>query len=449
MFEHLRPLERQARLGLARPSVARRLTHWLTAVRADSGGGVAIMVGLLMPVMVLGMGLGTETGYQYMTQRNLQYAADLSAHAGGVRLRAGDAKTAIDAAALLVATKAGFVASNGSFKLNTPPATGPNAGKARSVEVLLTKTQARFFSAIISQQPVVIRARAVANVVASPSSACVLALAPTVPRAISISGSTDVSLVGCDVASNSNASDAFWMANSSAKLEVGCVHSVGGAVASSNLRLLSCAKPNEYAPVVRDPYADVAEPSANIPCATDKNASVFQPTYAHPSGVLAMRFCGGLDVKSKVTFKPGLYIIDGGDFSLNGNDIVSSSEAGIAAAGTTFYLTGSATIKFTGGGSLDMQAPTSGPYAGILFFASRSQSGLSHEIRGNFGSTTQGALYAPTSAIIFSGNSTTTNGCTQVIGRTVEFTGSSTLRSSCTVANARPIETNVAVKIVE
>jgi hypothetical protein len=384
-----------------------------------------------------------------MTQRNLQYAADLAAHAGGVRLRAGDGKTAIDAAALNVAKLAGFALTNGTFALKTPPTTGPNTGNPRSVEVLLTKTQPRFFSAIISKVPVLIGARAVASVSPSGSSACVLALSPTVAQAVTVSGSTDVSLVGCDIASNSNASDSFWMANSSAKLAVGCVHTVGNAVTSSNLRLLECPSVHENAPVVRDPYADVAEPATNIPCATNNNVSVFDPIYAHPSGVKAMRICGGLEVKKNVTFKPGLYIIDGGDFTLNGNDIVTGSEAGISASGSTFYLTGNAAIKFNGNASLNMQAPTSGPYAGILIFASRNQTGLTHEIRGNFGSTTQGALYAPTSAISFSGNSTTTNGCTQVIGLTVEFTGNSTLRSNCTVGNAREIETNVMVKIVE
>ncbi len=446
MYDHIKPGDRHPQ---APTSLRKRLVSGCADISADRNGGVAIMAALLMPVLALGMGLGAETGYQYMTQRNLQYATDLAAHAGGVRLRAGDGKAAIDAAALHVATVAGFVIDDGTFILNTPPATGPNTGNPRSVEVLLTKTQARFFSALIDSEPVLIGARAVANVTASGSTACVLALSPTIARAITVSGSTDVSLEGCDVASNSNAADAFWMANSMARLAVGCVHAVGGAQTNSSLQLLDCPTPNEYAPVVRDPYADLAEPSTNVPCETDKDVSVFEPSYAHPSGVPAMRICGGLDIKTKVTFKPGLYIIDGGDLTLNANGTVSSDEAGITAEGATFYLTGSAKLKFTGNGSLNMQAPITGPYSGILFFASRSQTGLTHEIRGNSGSTTQGALYAPTSAISFSGNSTTTNGCTQIIGLTVEFTGNSALRSSCTAGHARRIETNVSVKIVE
>lgn len=425
------------------------LMRSVLAFGSDRSGGVSIMAALLMPVLVLGMGLGTETGYQYMTQRNLQNAADLAAHAGGTRLRAGDAKAAINAAALHIATVSGFVPAKGSFVLNTPPTSGPNAGNTRSVEVLLTRSQPRFFSALITSDPVPIGARAVATVAPSSSAACVLALSKTAPRAITISGTTDVSLQNCNVASNSNASDAFWMANSSAKLETDCVYSVGGAISSSNLQLDECDSAQEYQPVIQDPYAAVAEPSINIPCEVNTNVTVFTPTYAHPSGVLAMRICGGLDIKKKVTFKPGLYIIDGGDLTLNGNGDAAITDVGLTVEGATFFLTGNATLKLTGNGGLNLQAPASGPFAGILIFGSRSQTGLTHEIRGNSGSTTQGAIYVPSSAISFSGNSNVTNGCTQIIGLTVEFTGNSSLRSSCTVGNARPIETNVKVRIVE
>lgn len=236
----------------------------------------------------------------------------------------------------------------------------------------------------------------------------------------------------------------------SARLTVDCVHAVGGAVSSSNLRLLNCPDPNEHTPVVRDPYADLPEPSTNVPCATDvDNLTVFEPTFPHPSGVAAMRICGGMDVKKMVTFKPGLYIIDGGDLSLNANGEAMTENVGIEVSGATFFLTSNFRLKLTGNGGLNTQAPTSGPFNGILIFGSRSQTGLTHEIRGNSGSTTQGALYTPTSAISFSGNSTTTNGCTQVIGLTVEFTGNSTLRSTCATFNARRIETYVVVRLVE
>lgn len=421
----------------------------LSGFGRDCSGGIAIMAALLMPVLTLGIGLGAETGYYYMTQRNLQNAADLAAHAGAVRLRAGDDDAAIYAAALHVATVAGFMVDAGTIVVNAPPMRGPNFGNEASVEVLLSKIQNRFFSGIIETEPVQIGARAVASVLSTGSSACVLALSPTASRAITVSGSTDVSLEGCDVASNSNAPDAFWMSNSSAKLAVDCIHTVGGAISSHNLTLQQCDMPQVNAPVVRDPYADLAEPETSIDCEKDVKVSVFNPTQWHPSGMPAMRICGGLDIKSKVVFNPGLYIIDGGDLTMNANGEVSSADVGVAAEGVTFFLTGNSKLLFNGNGSLNIQAPSTGPYAGILFFGSRQQNGLKHEVRGNFGSTTQGALYAPTSEISFSGNSTATNGCTQIIGLTVEFTGNSSLRSSCSTENGRIIETNVSVRIVE
>ena len=415
----------------------------------DCRGGIAIMVALLMPVLTMGIGLGAETGYYYMTQRNLQNAADVAAHAGAVRLRAGDDVTKIRAAALHVASAAGFNVDSGAFVLNVPPVSGPNTGNTASVEVIVTKTQARFFSAMINSNAIEIGARAVASVFSTGSSACVLALATNVGRAITVSGSTDVSLDGCDVASNSNAPDAFWMSSSSARLTVDCVHSVGGAVTNANLMLQTCAAPNVNAPVVRDPYADLAEPDSSIPCESDVKGSVLTPTQPHSSGMPAMRICGGLDIKSKMVFNPGLYIIDGGDLTMNASGDISSGDVGLTADGVTFFLKGTSKLKFNGNGSLNIQSPATGPYAGILIFGSRSQTGLTHEILGNFGSTTQGALYAPTSAISFSGNSTATDGCTQIIGLTIEFTGNSTLGSSCSTINGRIIETQVAVRIVE
>ncbi|MBQ2262934.1 MAG: pilus assembly protein [Loktanella sp.] len=449
MLAHQTQRDRTSAIDLGRSPLRQSDFDYLRRFGRDCSGGVAIMAALLMPVLTLGIGLGAETGYYYMTQRNLQNAADLAAHAGAVRLRAGDDDAAIHAAALHVAIVTGFSPGQGSFQVNVPPVSGPNTGNTASVEVILSKNQNRFFSGIIDIQPVLIGARAVASVFSSGSSACVLALSRTAARAVTISGSTDVSLEGCDVASNSNAPDAFWMSNSSAKLAVDCIQSVGGAISGQNLTLQQCEAPKVNAPVVRDPYADLAEPDKSVPCEANVNVSVFNPTHAHPSGMPAMRICGGLDIKSKVVFNPGLYIIDGGDLTMNANGEVSNADVGVEADGVTFFLTGTSKLKFNGNGRLNIEAPSTGPYAGMLFFGSRTQSGLEHEIRGNFGSTAQGALYAPTSAISFSGNSTATNGCTQIIGLTVEFTGNSSLRSSCSTVNGRIIETNVSVRIVE
>lgn len=422
-----------------------------SAFLRDRSGATAILVALSMPVVAGGMGLGAEVGYHYLLQRNLQQAADMAAHAGAVRLRAGDGRAGVQSAARSAAYASGFNGPEDGIRSITPPESGAYKDSASSVEVVLTLTQPRIFSRMFVDQPVEISARAVGSVTQSNSRACVLALAPTASRAVAVSGSTMVSIENCDVVTNSNAKDAFYMQNSSAKLTVGCVRAVGGAVTGGGLTMRSCDEAEELAPVVRDPYANIPEPEVEGDCmpATKKTATSFAPSFVHSSGVPALRICGGLDIKTHASFAPGLYIIDGGDFNLNANGDVNITEASMSGEGVTFYLAGDAVLSLSGNGSLNLRAPSTGPFAGILFYGSRKQTGLTHQVLGNSGSITQGAIYTPSSAVKFTGNSTMSNGCTQIISYTVEFTGNSSLRSNCQTNNIREIKTEVMVALVE
>jgi Flp pilus assembly protein TadG len=430
--------------GLKRLSLLSRFLN-------DRSGATVILVALAMPVVAAGMGLGAETGYHYLLQRNMQHAADMAAHAGAIRLRAGDAAEAVSAAARHAAIQSDFFVTDTTLAVHTPPVSGAFKDNTSSVEIQMTKTQVRYFSAIFLDRPVDISARAVATVAESISKACVLALAPTASQALTVSGSALVSVENCDLVSNSNASDAFFMQNSAAKLTVGCIRTVGEAITGAGLDMRSCDLPQQLAPVVRDPYGDVAEPAIEGPCMSEsaKTATEFKPNFVHSSGVPALRICGGLDIKKHATFAPGLYIIDGGDLSLNANGDVAIDAASLTGEGVTFYLAGDAELSLSGNGAFTMRAPSSGPYAGILFFGSRDQVNVTHLVLGNSGSTSQGAIYFPSSTIRFTGNSNTTNGCTQIIAYKVEFTGNSILRSSCETHNVRSIETNVMVNLVE
>jgi hypothetical protein len=432
------------------PTLVKLLTRRLVArardLCADKSGAAAVVAAIVFPIVIGGLGLGAETGYWYLSQRKLQHAADVSAHAAGVRLRAGDGTTQINAAALNIATASGLSGSVGSIVVNAPPLSGAKAGEADSVEVILTEVHPRLFSSVFSSQPVTIKGRAVASIVAN-AKACVLALSPTASGAITVSGSANVVLAGCDVASNSNASDSFLMSGAAASLSAGCVDAVGGAVANSKLTLTQCPAVKALAPAVRDPYAAVTEPSAIGPCHDNKvgasqASTTLTPTDNQPSGIKSMRFCNGLNAKGTVTFSPGLYIIENGNFSIGGR-------SQITGAGVTFYFVNGGTLKLAGNASLTLSAPTDGPLSGILYFGSRTSAGANPKITGTSASTLRGAIYMPASDIAFAGNSSTTNGCTQVIARTVTFTGSSSLGSSCAGSGTSTIATNETVQIVE
>jgi hypothetical protein len=416
----------------------------------DPSGSAAVLAALLFPVVIGGIGLGAEVGFWYFKERQLQHAADLSAHAAGTRKRAGDPEENLREIALNIASKSGFDESSGTLTITAPPETGENAGNADAVEVRLTREVPRLFSAIFNDEPVALDVRAVA-LIRGGQEACVLALSPSAANAVKLSGSSLVDLQNCDLASNSMASDAILMSGGSAALKAGCVYAVGEIVETTRLTLTECEEVKEYASVTADPYALVAEPAGipNIPCSSQNlgnsnTETAFTPAYAHASGMRAARFCGGLSIQGTVTFEPGLYVIDGGTFSANAGAVISGT-------GVTFFLTNGATARLNGSAALDVSPPTIEPYSGLTFFGSRSGAGLTHQVNGNSGSIVEGAVYFPSSHVQFSGNSKTSGGggCTQVIGDTVELTGNSSLRSSCAASGTRDVLANRFVRLVE
>ncbi|MBD3805454.1 MAG: hypothetical protein IE919_19815, partial [Thioclava sp.] len=206
-----------------------------------------------------------------------------------------------------------------------------------------------------------------------------------------------------------------------------CVYTVGGAVTTSGLTLSGCDVPVERVPPTADPFASVTEPDnmqiQQLPCRSLEYISNATYTFDRlPSGQEAIRFCGGLDIKGNVTLKPGLYILDGGDFTV-------TAGANLSGSGVTLLLVNGAAAKLTGNGNIDLSAPTSGPYAGLLFFGSRETTGLVHEITGNTDSTLQGNIYMPTGQVAFTGNSSVSGGCTQIVADQVVFTGNSAMET--------------------
>jgi Flp pilus assembly protein TadG len=443
-------------------SLMRRFLARACDLRADTSGVAAVVAAIVFPIVVGGMGLGAETGYWYMTQRKLQHAADLSAVAGGARLRAGDSNAQIAAAATNIARNSGLSASVGTIVVNTPPVGGASAGQGKSVQVILTEVRPRSFSSVFSTTPVTINTRAVAKY-SNGSQACVLALSPVASGAVTVTGATNVALQNCDVASDSNAADSFLMSGA-AVMSAGCVDAVGHAVTTSQLTLTQCAAARVEAPVVRDPYASVAEPSAIGACSSNvgktNTQTTLTPTDNQPNGVKSMRFCGGAAFKGTVTFNPGLYIIDGGSVTANGNVILCTPPLCPPPAppvplpvpsGVTFYFANGAHLQLGSNASLYLAAPTSGPYSGILFFGSRTSAGAAQQFGGGAVSQLEGAIYMPASDVTFTGNSPS-NGCTQVIGRTVTLTGGSSLGSNCGPSSGTGtsiIATNETVAITE
>jgi len=413
------------------------------------------------PVLIGAMGLGAETGYWYFTQRKLQHAADIAAHAAGVRKRVGDTKAGLQSAALRTATASGFAPTKDGTKVvnmtvNNPPLSGAMAGEAEAVEIIVYEMRPRLISSIFTDEPVRIPARAVAKVLGG-APACVLALLGTAQRAVNVTGSTYVTLTDCSVASNSVQPDAYSMPNSAAFLTADCIYTVGGSTISTPspgfLELEACDAVQQQSPVTPDPYADLPAPNyAHVPCEDGKNIE----GAIDPGSDRIKRFCGGLSLKGDVQFKPGIYVIDGGDFRMNGGSISGTD--------VVFYFANNATLDMSGNPTVSLKAPTPKttypelkPFVGVLFFGARCNQSVPgdcsevHQITGTSVSAMQGAIYMPGSQVEFIGNSTYKSSCLEIIADTVTFTGNSTISmgAKCDEAGTKMPLANKAVKIVE
>lgn len=404
----------------------------LRQFRDDRRANTAIMFALTLPLVVGAAGLGVETGYWYYMDRELQTAADVAAYAGAVEKRAGSSTSVINSTALTESVQHGFDAATGTIIVHTPPTSGTHQNTT-SVEVILSQPAQRFFSAIYSTSQVTLHARGVASY-ASGGDACILALDPTASGAVTFTGNALTLINGCNVMSNSLASDSLIVAGS-ADVTVPCVLAAGGVSVTDGLNLTTCTEPQANVPPAADPYAARTPPPVSGTCLSlpsSNGAATLSPG----------RYCGGGNLKGTKTFNPGVYVMDGGTFRIN-------ASANVTGAGVTFYLTNGATVDFNGTANITLSAPTSGAYKGILFWADKNDPYNSNKFNGTASSKLTGALYFPNQDVQFLGNFSGVNGCLRVVSRTVKFTGNTTMSSNCTAAGLDSITLPGRVTLVE
>ena len=401
-------------------------------LRRDRRGNVAIVFALGMPMVAAGAAFSVETSYDYYQHQRLQAAADAAAFSGALEVVNGSDSTTVKAAANKAATDNGWDSSAGTITVNTPPLSGPNQ-VPQAVEVILTRNQPRYFTALFVGQPIALKRRAVAKYQTA-ANACVVALSRAASRAIDVTGNATMTLAGCDVASDSTASDAIhtW---GSATAVADCAFSVGGIANNGAMTLAECPGGISGAQNVPDPFSALPTPAVPGSCiaTSSYNGASLSPGY----------YCNGLTLKGTDTLAPGVYYISGGGFSVNAN-------ANVSGSGVTIYLSGTARVSMQGTADVQLRAPTTGTYSGILFFGDRANSATTSNIfNGDSASRLTGDLYFPTQAVSYNGNFSGINGCTYVIANTISWSGSSTFSVDCTTQGMQKIPARNLVKLVE
>jgi hypothetical protein len=180
---------------------------------------------------------------------------------------------------------------------------------------------------------------------------------------------------------------------------------------------------------VADPFAKVPTPTTPVSC-NATNGSVLSPG----------RYCSGLSLKGAVTLSPGVYVLEG-DLKVNANAVVTGS-------GVTIYMKGGSAISMNGNGTVNLTAPTSGDYAGVLFFGDRSVA-ASSTFNGTADSSLVGAIYLPKQTVSYNGDFTAPDGCTQVVANSISWSGNSTVKVDCSSHGMRAIPAVQPVRMAE
>jgi hypothetical protein len=114
----------------------------------------------------------------------------------------------------------------------------------------------------------------------------------------------------------------------------------------------------------------------------------------------------------------------------------------------TIHLTNGAHVVINGGATIDLSAPTSGPYAGLLFFGRRSGASVDHVLNGSAASRFTGAIYMPNDRLEMRGSNTAGAGCTQIVARTIDFRGNSGMGMDCAGTGVRDLRMVSGVRLV-
>jgi Flp pilus assembly protein TadG len=416
------------------------LSRWLeklasSKIFAQDRGAIAIMTALLL-IVLMGFGaLTIDVGYWYHQKRQLQFAADAGA-VGGAIAKARNQNVTTYATYDLVLNNCTGANNCTVVAINNPPASGPNTSNLTAVEVILSKPASTFLSKVVLPVAPTIQSRSVVG--GTPLNNCVIALSPT-GNGLSISGNASLNSAQCGVYVNSSANNAASVVGGSS-INTNFLNVVGGITGGGNI---TGSQSTGVSPLA-DPYIGLP---INLPAGCNQtNFSV--ASGANGGTINPGVYCGGMDIKGTVNLAAGVYyLIEQGN---KGGDFKANAQAVITGTGVTIILTHRlsnkpfGTVDISGGASINLSAPTTGTYTGVLFFGDRNTpSNFTESFVGGSNQVFSGALYFPSANIKVAGNSGGAgNPCLQLVASTITITGTSAVSTGCT-----PLDPGASTKL--
>jgi len=426
----------------------------------DKRGNALVIIGAAMPLIIGSAGLASDTIQWALWKRQLQRAADSGAMAGVYAIvESAGARTNVATAVDRDLTHNNHVAYTYS-KVVGAPTSGTYASDPYAVQVTLTVQKSLGFSGMFLNYTPSITASGTATIVPS-GNYCVISLENTSATGITATGNADVDM-GCGMITNSTSLTAA-VATGSSEVNASPIAAVGGIPASDNWGANTVLQPFTLAQ--EDPFASVNPPST-FPSSNCPNLNVVSnqsrtaaeiAAQANVSGLAANTYCfGNMTLNGNVTLPANSTIIlDGGSLSIG-------AQANVSCSGCTFVLTSRdaasnpgtiGNVNMNGGATLNLTAPGTGTYAGILIYQDRravngTNANQQSTLNGNSSSFFQGAFYFPNQQVTFNGTAGMSTDCMKLVARTVLYSGNMNIANTCPANSGVPDFTGKKVRLV-
>ncbi len=231
----------------------------------------------------------------------------------------------------------------------------------------------------------------------------IVILSPTANGALTVSGNAKVNVPGAIVVDSS--SSTAISGSGTASVTASIIDTVGGYQKASGEAFGPA--PSTGVASLADPLAGLATPSTS---GLTNYGSVNLTT---GSQTIKPGIYSSIKVSNSasLTMNAGMYIIEGGGFSVSGSANVSGSGVTIYNTGSNCPSTGGTygNINWSSTGTFSLSAPSSGTYAGIVIFQSRDNTQtLSLNVSGKSGSAITGTIYAASAQLVDGGTTALT-----------------------------------------
>lgn len=403
--------------------------------------------GQALPILALALigllafaGLALDGGNLYTEQRRAQAAADNAVLAAAYEQMEGATDANVLAAAALAHAVQNEYTNDQTtnwVSFHTPPISGPYAGKARYLQVIITETIQTALIHLVYQGPVRLTVQAIAH--GDPSRPlmngyAIAAMNPGVCNGndFTARGGVESIIEGGGVFINANCYNAVTFTGQNAVIattDVGVrppngafpIDVVGQAGGTTNCDFYSLPYPyapagcNFYppatfhvAPVDPDPMGYTPVQPESIPCGPARTPGNGNPVVVQPGSYT------NLNVGNKdLVLQPGIYCITG---TGSANKILDA--ASITGQGVLIYIQQvAAEFKFTGG-ALNLSAisqaqcdadETLCPFVGLVVYKPYGRNtcesnAVEIDFSGNADMIVSGLIYAPQSYFVYSGN---------------------------------------------